>query len=53
MPKRVYLSDADIEAFGLMKSCFDADYGNTGAYTKEEAESVRKLASIVSGEEAQ
>lgn len=53
MLKIVYLSAADIEAFELMETCFDADAGNTGDYTAEEVESVRQLASKITGEEAQ
>ncbi|MBW4083601.1 hypothetical protein [Paenibacillus sp. S150] len=53
MSKRVYLSAADIEAFELMETCFNADAANTGDYTAEEVEAVRKLASKITGEEAQ
>ncbi|NJJ38562.1 hypothetical protein [Paenibacillus apii] len=50
MPKRVYLTDADIEAFDLLKECFEADNANTGDYTPEEIESVQKLSIKISGE---
>lgn len=49
MGRQVYLSDRDIEVLEMLETLFDAEAGNTGAYSEEEELAAEKLFDKVLG----